>query len=100
MNIIREEKSIKIDFEGTFDKQDEEELERFVVQELQGVSKLSFDAKGVADISSTGLRILAYAQGIMNEQGMMYVEHAGERVEWLCRAHDILCSKSDRWLET
>ena len=96
MNSIREEKSIKIDFEGIFDKQEEEELERFVTQELQGVLKLSFDAEGVADISSVGLRILSYAQRIMNEQGMMYVEYTGERVEELCRTHNILCSKNDK----
>lgn len=41
MNILREGRSVKIDFEGIFDRQDEEELEHFVVQELY-ISKMIF----------------------------------------------------------
>lgn len=93
MKIERKEKSLEVDFEGLFDRKTENELERLVVKEIQGIDKLSFNMKGISDISSIGLRILSYAQKIMNEQGIMYVENAEYWVESQCRMHDIICAK-------
>lgn len=93
MKIEKKGKSLQVDFEGLFDRKTENELENLVVKEIQGIEKLSFDMKGLSDISSIGLRILSYAQKIMNEQGIMYIENADYWVENRCRLHDIVCAK-------
>ena len=83
-------KTIHVCLEGRFDRETEDELERLVAWGLDGVDKLCIDMKGVKDISSIGLRILSYAQKIMNEQGAMYIENAEYWVEYQCREHDIM----------
>ena len=93
MKIEKKGKSLQVDFEGLFDKETENELEHLLVKELHGVEKLSFDLKGIGDISSIGLRFFSYAQKIMNEQGIMYMENAEYWVESQCRMHDIVCAK-------
>lgn len=94
MKVDRSERTMRVDFEGKFDKETEEELEHLISYGLSGIEKICFDMDKVEDISSVGLRILSFVQAIMNEWGMMYVEHAGERAAMLCKRHDILCSKS------
>ena len=92
INISEDGKSVNVSFEGVFDREAENELERLAAWGLGGVEKLCIDMEGVEDISNTGLRILFYAQKIMNGQGMMYIENAGEKAVMLCRQYDILCS--------
>lgn len=92
INTSKDGTTVNVCFDGIFDRETEDELERLAVWALGGVKKLCIDMKGVEDVSSTGLRILSYAQKIMNEQGIMYIENTSAKVEMLCRQHDIICS--------
>ena len=92
INTSKDGTTVNVCFDGIFDRETEDELEHLAAWGLGGVEKLYLDMEGVEDISSTGLRILSYAQKIMNEQGIMYIENTGAKVEMLCRQHDIICS--------
>ena len=91
MTVEKNEKTIKVSFEGEFDQETEYGLERLVTGELNGMEELYFDMEYVGEISNIGFRILKYTQNIMQSQCRMYVEHVDKKVEEFCRRYDIMC---------
>ena len=62
--------------EGYLDTTTTPELRAVLETALAGVKELTFDFEKLEYISSSGLRLLLYAQKVMNEQGTMKVIHA------------------------
>ena len=62
--------------EGYLDTTTAPELQAVLESSLAGVKELTFDFEKLEYISSSGLRLLLYAQKIMSEQGAMRVIHA------------------------
>ena len=55
-------------------------LDKTIKEELDGVTDLTLDFKGLEYISSAGLRVLLAAQKTMNKQGEMKIVNANEIV--------------------
>ena len=64
--------------EGYLDTATAPELKAVLDTALAGVTELTFDFEKLEYISSSGLRLLLYAQKAMNEQGTMKVIHANK----------------------
>ena len=62
--------------EGYLDTTTAPELRAVLETALAGVTELTFDFAKLEYISSSGLRLLLFAQKRMNEQGSMKVIHA------------------------
>ena len=62
--------------EGYLDTTTAPELRAMLETALDGVKELTFDFEKLEYISSSGLRLLLFAQKAMNEQGTMKVIHA------------------------
>ena len=71
INTIREGGKLTIMPEGRLDTMTSPELEKELESSLEGVSELIMDFSGVEYISSAGLRVLLFAQKVMNRQGEM-----------------------------
>ncbi len=56
---------------GRLDTNTAPELEAEVKATIEGIADLTFDFAEVEYISSAGLRVLLYAQKVMNKQGAM-----------------------------
>ena len=67
--------ALTIALEGYLDTTTAPELEAVLTTALDGVKDLTFDFEKLEYISSSGLRLLLFAQKIMNEQGTMKVTH-------------------------
>lgn len=82
MNIMKTQNgtSLTLALEGRLDTLSSPELEQELKSSLAGVTHLEFDLKDLAYISSSGLRILLFAQKAMNKQGDMLVLHPSEMV--------------------
>ena len=78
MNIVqkRDGSALTIAPEGYLDTTTAPELRSVLETALNGVKKLTFDFEKLEYISSSGLRLLLYAQKVMSEQGTMKVIHA------------------------
>ena len=61
---------------GYLDTTTAPELRAVLETSLDGVTELTFDFEKLEYISSSGLRLLLYAQKVMSEQGAMKVIHA------------------------
>ena len=66
--------------EGYLDTATAPELKAVLDTALAGVTELTFDFEKLAYISSSGLRLLLFAQKAMDRQGSMKVIHANETV--------------------
>ena len=62
--------------EGYLDTTTAPELRAVLETALAGVKELTFDFEKLEYISSSGLRLLLYAQKVMSEQGAMKVIHS------------------------
>ncbi len=56
-------------------------LEQELQNNLAGVESLIFDLQALEYISSAGLRVLLYAQKVMNRQGSMVVRNANDMIQ-------------------
>ena len=56
-------------------------LEQELQNSLAGVESLIFDLQALEYISSAGLRVLLYAQKVMNRQGSMVVRNANDMIQ-------------------
>lgn len=65
---------------GRLDTTTAPELEAALQQGLPGVERLVFELAGLEYISSAGLRVLLFAQKVMNRQGKMAVRGANETI--------------------
>ena len=66
--------------EGYLDTATAPELKAVLDTALVGVTELTFDFEKLEYISSSGLRLLLFAQKAMDRQGSMKVIHANETV--------------------
>ena len=66
--------------EGYLDTATAPELKAVLDTALAGVTELTFDFEKLEYISSSGLRLLLFAQKAMDRQGSMKVIHANETV--------------------
>ena len=64
--------------EGYLDTTTAPALRAVLETALDGVTELTFDFEKLEYISSSGLRLLLFAQKAMNEQGTMKVIHANK----------------------
>ena len=72
---------LTIALEGRLDTNTAPQLEEELKQSLDGVTELIFDFDNLAYISSAGLRVLLFAQKVMNKQGEMVIRNANENIE-------------------
>ena len=72
----RDGNALTIAPEGYLDTTTAPELRAVLETALKGVKELTFDFEKLEYISSSGLRLLLFAQKAMNEQGTMKVIHA------------------------
>lgn len=82
MNIshTREGEKLTICLDGRLDTVTAPELETFLMENLEGVTSLVFDLKGMDYTSSAGLRIFLKAQKLMTGRGEMVIENVQEDV--------------------
>jgi anti-sigma B factor antagonist len=82
MNIeqTRSGNALTIAQEGYLDTTTAPELRAVLDTALAGVTELTFDFEKLEYISSSGLRLLLFAQKAMDRQGSMKVIHANETV--------------------
>lgn len=66
--------------DGRLDTTTSPQLEEELKKTLGGVTELVFDLQKLEYISSAGLRVLLYAQKVMNSQGKMTVTGVNETV--------------------
>lgn len=66
--------------EGRLDTTTAPQLEAELKASLPGVTSLIFDFSQLEYISSAGLRVILYAQKVMNKQGTMVLRHVNEMV--------------------
>lgn len=66
--------------EGRLDTVTAPVLEKEIKDNISGVEKLVLDFASLDYISSAGLRVVLYAQKIMNKQGEMIVKNVNETV--------------------
>ena len=66
--------------EGYLDTTTAPALRAVLETALDGVTELTFDFEKLEYISSSGLRLLLFAQKVMNEQGTMKVIRANETI--------------------
>jgi len=71
-----EEEVLSIELVGRLDTTTAPELETELKSSLEGVKELVIDLKDLDYISSAGLRVLLFAQKMMNAQGTMKVANA------------------------
>ena len=56
------------------------ELEALLRNELEGIDDLTFDFEELDYVSSAGLRVIIFAQKMMNEAGKMKIIHVNESI--------------------
>ena len=80
INIEKENSVTVLKIEGRLDTTTAPELEKAINGEGEELKNLVLDFKGVAYISSAGLRVLLTAQKKMNAQGYMELINVSEAV--------------------
>lgn len=80
MNIIKEsnETNLILTLEGRLDTTTSSQLEAELKHSISNVTKLVIDMQALEYISSAGLRILLFAQKVMNKQGEMILRNVCE----------------------
>ncbi len=78
-----EEKELVFNLTGRLDTTTSPELEAKVRENIEGVTKLTFDFAGLEYISSAGLRVLLASQKIMTKQCEMIVKNCSEEVKYI-----------------
>ena len=77
----KKDNELTVALSGRLDTTTAPELEAELRSEIGGVTLLTFDLTDLEYISSAGLRVLMWAQRIMNSQGEMKVCNVNETVE-------------------
>ena len=80
INKKQDGEKLTVQMAGRLDTQTAPQLEAELKEGLNGVKELVFDLKEVEYISSAGLRVLLYAQKVMNKQGSMVIKNAGPEI--------------------
>ena len=77
---IEVDNELTVALSGRLDTTTAPELEAELKSDIDGKTLLTFDLTELEYISSAGLRVLMWAQRIMNSQGEMKVCHVNEMV--------------------
>lgn len=80
INKITEANTLTIQIDGKLDTTTAPQLGKELETSLSGVTKLIFDFKDLAYISSAGLRVLMTTFKTMNKQGSMIIRNVNEDV--------------------
>lgn len=72
--------SLVIELEGRLDTTTAPQLEVSLKESMDGVTNLVFDLSSLEYISSAGLRVLLYAQKVMDVQGKMTVKGVNKAI--------------------
>lgn len=75
-----DEGKVTFTLEGRLDTLTAPDLEKKIMDSIDGISELIIDFKGVDYISSAGLRVLLSSLKLMNKQGSMKVVNVCEAV--------------------
>lgn len=67
--------ALRIVLSGRLDNTTAPMLEESIQEDIHDIKELDFDLAGLEYISSAGLRVILYAQKIMNKQGKMTISH-------------------------
>ena len=73
INLNRENNKLTVTVSGRVDTTTAAELEKSILESIEGVTHLVLDLKDMSYTSSAGLRVLLKAQKVMNAQGEMKV---------------------------
>ena len=73
-------KKMIVTLNGRIDTSTAPELEKQIMQSLDGVEKLVFDFKTVEQVSSAGLRMLSATQKQMKKQGEMIIKNTSDEI--------------------
>ena len=76
----KKDTELSVVLKGKLDTTTAPELEAELKADIDGVTLLTFDLADLEYISSAGLRVLMWAQKIMNNQGSMTVKNVTEEV--------------------
>ena len=80
INKIKDGTSLTVSVEGRLDTLTYPELEKFLLENLEGVTDLVFDFVKLDYISSAGLRVLLSTQKKMNKAGTMVVKNINDDI--------------------
>lgn len=72
--------TLLVTLEGELDSMNTPELEEKLLEEIDGVTDLTFDLKELEYVSSAGLRVFLSMQKKMKAQGNMVIKNVDEEV--------------------
>jgi len=78
---VLNDKELNVELIGRLDTITSRDLEQVVEGELEGITSLVYDFKGLEYVSSAGLRVLLKSQKTMNKQGEMVIKNASDSVK-------------------
>lgn len=76
----KENKKVTVFISGRVDTNTAPELLEYLKEAMQGIEELVLDLKEVDYVSSAGLRVILFAQKIMNAQGSMCVANVNSDI--------------------
>lgn len=80
IEVKRNGTSLTITADGRLDTETSPELETAIKNNIEGVTRLTFDFRNLEHLTSSGLRVLVAAQRIMDKQGEMVILPVTEAV--------------------
>lgn len=80
LSSLKDNNKLTVSVEGKIDTKTAPELEKYVLESLEGISELAIDFKKVTYISSAGLRALLQIQKQIKQQGSMKILNVSENV--------------------
>lgn len=83
-------KKLYIELDGEIDAVNAADIESVLMQEIEGVTELTFDLKGLEYISSAGLRVLLMIQKTMAKNGKMVIKNASDDVKGIFKVTGFL----------
>ena len=78
---VLNDKELNVELIGRLDTITSRDLEQVVEGELEGITSLIYDFKGLEYVSSAGLRVLLKSQKTMNKQGEMVIKNASDSIK-------------------
>ena len=76
----QEGNKLTIALAGRLDARTSPEFEQALSGVIDSITELVLDLEGLEFISSAGLRVLLWAQNVMNEQGSMVLLHVNDEI--------------------